>query len=410
MLRVVRGLIKIRTTEIDAFISNGSDIDFILNRSRVIPKDVMAENIKIWEANWQRELEGAYLYAELAKLARKQDVQKILSVMAADETRHAKIWEDLTHEAAPEISKPGIDLRIRLTLFLAHILGAEAVINLLISDEVSDIASYSDQANSSDDKPTYQTVLTDETTHARTLAALRNPESGAHAEPWHRGVNASGFVRDMVYGFNDGLTANFGLVMGVVGAAVNSKFILVTGFAGLLADALSMAASGFLASRSEQEVRDYHLSLEKAELEMMPAEEREEMVHFYMAKGLTREEALPVADRLMAKPDVALTQLAREELGIDPEANVNPLGEGLRTGLATALGAFIPLIPFMFLSGQAAIWTGITVAMVGHFAVGAGRAVFTGRPALRSGMEMFVVGMGVALATYLLGLLVGVRL
>jgi VIT1/CCC1 family predicted Fe2+/Mn2+ transporter/rubrerythrin len=385
-------------------------IDSIHQRSGVNPKRNMAEDIKIWEGNWQRELEGSYLYAELAKLARKPEVKQTLELMAADEMEHAHIWEEHMRKAAPQVSKPGIDLRVHLTLLLARILGAEAVINLLISDEVSDIASYSDQANASGDKPTYETVLKDETTHARTLAALKNPEGGQHAEPWHRGVNATGFVRDMVYGFNDGLTANFGLVMGVVGAAVNNKVILLTGFAGLLADALSMAASGFLASRSEQEVRDYHLSLEKAELEMMPKEEREEMVHFYMAKGLTREEAMPVADRLMQKPDVALTQLAREELGIDPEAQVNPLGEGLRTGIATGLGAIIPLIPFMFLSGQAAIWTGIAVAMIGHFAVGASRAVFTGRPALRSGMEMFVVGMGVALATYLLGLLIGVKL
>jgi VIT1/CCC1 family predicted Fe2+/Mn2+ transporter len=286
----------------------------------------------------------------------------------------------------------------------------ESVLGLLINDEVSDIASYTDQAAESGDKAMYQPVLKDETTHARTLVKLRNPDASSHAEPWHRGAAASGFVRDLVYGFNDGLTANFGLVMGVVGAAVNNRIILLTGFAGLLADALSMAASGFLASRSEEEVRQYHLALEKAELELMPQEEREELVGFFTSKGLTRQEASTVADRLMQKPDVALTQLAREELGIDPEAPAEPLMEGIRTGIATALGAVIPILPFLFLSGPVAIWTGIGVAMVAHFAVGASRAVFTGRPAIRSGFEMFVVGMGVAVATYLLGMLVGVKL
>ncbi|MDD5369252.1 MAG: VIT1/CCC1 transporter family protein [Anaerolineaceae bacterium] len=367
-------------------------------------------NVKDWQQNWQRELEGSYLYAELEKLAREPGLKKALGQMAEQETTHAKVWAELARQAVPGMQTPGIDLRIRLTLLMARWLGVESVLGLLINDEVSDIASYTDQATESGDKALYQPVLKDETTHARTLAKLRNPEASTQTEPWHRGASASGFVRDMVYGFNDGLTANFGLVMGVVGASVNNRIILLTGFAGLLADALSMAASGFLASRSEQEVRQFHLALEKAELELMPQEEREELVGFFTSKGLTRQEAATVADRLMQKPDVALTQLAREELGIDPEAIANPLMEGVRTGLATALGAVIPIIPFLFLSGPVAIWTGIGVAMLAHFAVGASRAIFTGRPAIRSGFEMFVVGMGVALATYLLGTLVGVKL
>jgi vacuolar iron transporter family protein len=192
--------------------------------------------------------------------------------------------------------------------------------------------------------------------------------------------------------------------MGVVGASVSSSLILLAGFAGLLADALSMAASGFLASRSEQEVRQYHLALEKAELELMPAEEREELAGYYASRGLSMKEAYTVADRLMANPETALVQLARGELGIDPEEKVDPLAEGVRTGVATALGAIIPLLPFLFMTGQSAVWTGIGVSMAAHFLVGASRAVFTGRPALRSGFEMFLVGMGVALTTYLLGL------
>lgn len=370
----------------------------------------METNLKFWEQNWQRELEGSYLYGELADLAKDPAIKRSMGIMAEQETHHASVWAERAKGAVPSIRQPSIDLRIRLTLLLARLLSVEAVLPLLINDEVSDIASYTDQAIETGEKGVYQPVLKDETSHARTLAKLKNPESSGRAEPWHHGVSASGVVRDMVYGFNDGLTANFGLVMGVVGAAVNSHVLLLTGFAGMLADALSMSASGFLASRSEEEVRQYHLTLEKAELELMPQEEREELIGFYTAKGLTREEAAQVADRLMQNPEIALTQLAREELGIDPEAAVNPLMEGIRTGIATALGAVIPLIPFFFLSGVAAIWTAIGIAMVAHFLVGASRAVFTGRPAIRSGFEMFVVGMGVALATYLLGLAVGVKL
>ncbi len=367
----------------------------------------MAENLKYWRANWQRELEGSFLYRELARLARTPQIRSALAEMGQQEEQHAAVWAERAHQANPNVRTPGIDLRIRLTLLLGRWLGAEAVIPLLINDEVSDIASYTDQAMKLGDKPTYQQVLQDETTHARTLVSLREPTRKRGPEPWHRGANASGFVRDMVYGFNDGLTANFGLVMGVFGASVSNQVLLLAGFAGLMADALSMAASGFLASRSEEEVRQYHLTLERAELELMPQEEREELIYFFTSKGLTQPEAASVADRLMQNPEAALTALARDELGIDPEAPVNPLREGIITGISTGLGAVIPLLPFLFIPGPAAIWAGVGISMLAHFLVGASRAIFTGRPAIRSGFEMFAVGMGVALVTYLLGLLIG---
>ena len=367
----------------------------------------MAVNLKYWRANWQREIEGAFLYRELARLARTPEIRDALAEMGKQEEHHAEVWAERSRQADPQAVTPGIDLRIRLTLLLGRWLGAEAVIPLLINDEVSDIASYTEQAMTLGDKPTYQKVLLDETTHARTLTSLREPARARGPEPWHRGASASGFVRDMVYGFNDGLTANFGLVMGVIGASVSNQVLLLAGFAGLTADALSMAASGYLASRSEEEVRQYHLTLERAELELMPQEEREELVYFFTAKGLTRGEASTVADRLMQNPEAALTALARDELGIDPEAPVNPLREGIITGISTGLGAIIPLIPFMIITGPAAIWTGVGISMLAHFLVGASRAIFTGRPAIRSGVEMFAVGMGVALVTFLLGLLIG---
>jgi VIT1/CCC1 family predicted Fe2+/Mn2+ transporter len=214
----------------------------------------------------------------------------------------------------------------------------------------------------------------------------------------------------VVYGFNDGLTANFGLVMGVLGAQVDNQVLLLAGFAGLLADALSMAASGFLAARSEQEVRQYHLALEQAELRLMPEEERRELATYFEQKGLTSQEAAVVAERVMQQPQTALTELAREELGIDPAASASPWQEGIVTGIATGLGAVIPIVPFLFLSGAVTVWTGIVISMAAHFLVGASRAIFTGRPAIRSGLEMFLVGMGVALVTYVLGQLLRVRL
>jgi VIT1/CCC1 family predicted Fe2+/Mn2+ transporter/rubrerythrin len=357
--------------------------------------------------NWQRELEGAYLYRRLSTLTRDPDLRAALAGMADQETQHAALWSERVRAVAPDARAPRPDLRIHLTAWLGRLLGAEATLGLLINDEVSDIATYSEQARGSDDLATYRRVLSDETSHARELATLRRSQEGV--EPWHRGAAAGGTLRDVVYGFNDGLTANFGLVMGVLGANLSTHLVLLAGFAGLLADSLSMASSGFLATRSEQEVRQHHLALERAELRWMPQEERQELVQHYLSLGLNQEEAARVADRLMQNPEAALTQLAREELGIDPQAPQDPLREGVVTGVATALGAVIPILPFLFLPSAAALWTGVALSMAAHFAVGASRAIFTGRPALRSGLEMFTVGMGVALIAYLLGLILGVR-
>ena len=305
---------------------------------------------KSWQANWQREIEGAYLYRRLADLARTPDMKKTLTKMADQEKDHAAMWAERIQGEKPDTRPPHPDLRIRMTAWIARWFGPEAVLGLLINDEAGDITTYANQAQRFEgEAEIYQRVLNDETAHARTLARLRNPESTEpSSEPWHRGVKAGGWLRNIVYGFNDGLTANFGLVMGVLGTSVSDKTVLLAGFAGLLADALSMAASGYLAARSEQQVRDHHLALERTELRFMPEEERQELAHYFEQKGLTANEAASAADRLMQDPQAALTELAREELGIDPNAEDSPLQEGLVTGLATGLGAVIPILPFLF--------------------------------------------------------------
>ena len=371
-------------------------------------KRIRQNDLNLWRENWRRELEGAYLYKVLAKRARRAETARALAEMGEQEEQHATLWAALCREAGAGERPPHRDLRVFIIAWLGRLFGAEAVLGLLVQDELSDIATYVDQAVASDDQERYKMVVGDETAHARSLQILRGGEARPDDEPWHRASGAGGILRQVVYGFNDGLTANFGLVMGVIGANVSDAVVLLAGLAGLLADALSMASSGYLASRSEDEVRQYHLKLERAEIEFMPSEERDELARLYQRKGLTAEEAGSVADRLMGNPGAALAQLARDELGIDPEPSGSPLQEGVVTGIATGLGAFIPLLPFLVVHGPEAIWIAVAISMLAHFAVGAGRAVFTGRRALRSGFDMFVVGMGVALVTYLIGLIFAV--
>jgi len=224
---------------------------------------------------------------------------------------------------------------------------------------------------------------------------------GVSGEPWHR-IASGGFLRNAVYGFNDGLTANFGLVMGVLGASVPHPIIIISGIAGLAADALSMGSSGFLAAKSEQEVYAHEIDVEREELRLMPDLEEAELTLLYRARGIDAEAASRVAGELMRDPDRALREKTQLELGIGTPT-MSPLREGWITGLATAFGAAIPVAPFLVFSGSVAIVTSIVISMLSHFAVGAARSIFTGRNAFRSGLDMFIVGMGIAILGYFVG-------
>jgi VIT1/CCC1 family predicted Fe2+/Mn2+ transporter len=365
-------------------------------------KQTPEEQKEAWRANWQREMEGAYLYRHLAESARSSKLEKALARMAEEEEEHADIWADRLKSEGLGDGQLSPGLRTRFIATMGRWIGPEAVLSLLINDEVNDIGVYSEQFQKFGQEEIYGDVVAGETGHANRLAALRNPQA-PEDEPWHRAANAGGLLREVVYGFNDGLTSNFGLVMGVVGSSIGNHAVIVSGFSGLIAASLSMAASGFLAANSQEEVRQHQLNLERTEVLLMPEKERGELIEFYMDKGLTKEEAATVADRLMEDPETALGELAREELGLDVEPSQSALEEGVVTGIATGLGAVIPLFPFLVFPGATAIWVGIGLAMVFHFLVGMGRAFFTGRPAFRSGAEMFAVGMGVAGVAFVLG-------
>jgi VIT1/CCC1 family predicted Fe2+/Mn2+ transporter len=239
--------------------------------------------------------------------------------------------------------------------------------------------------------------------HATTLAGL----TGASGEPWHR-TASGGLLRNVIYGFNDGLTANFGLVAGVFGASSTTSFepVIVAGVAGLIADALSMGSSGYLAAKSEQEVYAHEIAMEKDEIALMPEVERDELALLYEAKGMAPEHAAALGAQIMEDPRRMLDEHVREELKIGVP-DMTPFRQGWITGLATGVGAVIPVLPFFFTQTAAAAWVSLALAMLAHFLVGAARSVFTGRGVLRSGFDMFVVGLGVAVVGYFVGEWIG---
>ena len=223
----------------------------------------------------------------------------------------------------------------------------------------------------------------------------------------HKGYGG-GNLRAAVFGINDGLVSNTSLIMGVAGAAASAQTVLTTGVAGLLAGALSMAAGEYVSMRSQREMFEYQIGLERDELHEYPEEEAEELALIYQARGMDLEEARRVSRELVKHEATALDALAREELGLNPDDLGSPWGAALSSFIAFAIGAIVPLAPFLFgLTLGRAVSIAAAVAALALFGVGATLSLFTGRSALRGGLRMVLIGGGAGIATWLIGSALG---
>ena len=365
----------------------------------VMPEEPPREGTRLGRArlleHWQDEGDSAFLYQGLARRMKDGEGRATLERLAQDERAHQQVFASMLGE----VPRFAPSLRTRMLLFGSRMLGPRLVLALATNEEGAEVARFLHEARDGVDEPWVRRLARESAHHASVLARL----SGTSGDPWHH-VDSGGRLRNLVYGFNDGLTANFGLIAGMLGAAIQRDVVLLSGFSGLLASSLSMAASGYLASQSQREVDANEINTQRAELMLFPQREEDYLAGLYEEKGLTEGEARSAARRVMADPEVALRELAREKLKISEEADP-PLVEGATTGLATVFGALVPIVPFFFGGGAVAAWSAFALAMAMHFVVGAARSVFTGRPWLRSGFDMFVVGLGVAAFGYLLGYL-----
>ncbi len=364
-------------------------------------------DVHSFEHHWQDEADAAYLYRLLSAAEADPKKKDIYARLANVEDRHVVVWSDLLSQHGHPPPKFRPSGRARLLAAFGRWFGPGFLLPMLLEEEGREVKAYLDMHRETPPGapggPEALILARESAEHATTLGQI----AGKGGEPWHK-TGSGGFLRNVVYGFNDGLTANFGLVAGVIGASVANQHqaVVVAGLAGLIADALSMGSSGYLASKSEREVYEYEISMEKTEVELMPEIERDELAIIYEAKGMDRDSAHKLATQMMADPDQMLKEQVQEELKIG-EFTTSPLREGWVTGLATAFGAAIPVFPFLIWQGTTAIVISFTVAMLSHFLVGGARSVFTGRGVFRSGFDMFVVGVGVALVGYFVGGWVG---
>lgn len=353
-----------------------------------------------WDHHYADERDAAWLYRRLGEVDRDPHRRELFVKLADVEDHHTARWEELFRHAGRPVPEHTVSTRTRGLAWVAKTFGPRSVLPLILREEGREVRAYLGLARESSNSEMHQAavdIAADSATHARELSEIM----GRDGEPWHSG-GAGGLLRSVVYGFNDGLTANFGLVAGVIGANLDPRAVIVTGVAGALADALSMGSSGYLAAKSEAEVQAHQIALEWQELRLMPDLEQDELAVIYEAKGLTREMARDLAKAIMKDPAGALAAQVSEELNIHP-AELAPLKDGAVTGAATAFGAIIPILPFMLMPHGSAVWMSLAVSMAAHFGVGAARSLFTGRGIWVSGRDMFVVGFGVAALGYLIG-------
>ena len=359
-----------------------------------------SKTLKTWKHHLQDEVDAQFLYKVFETLEPDVNRKKILNELTAVEAEHVNRWQALLAANNVKYKLPRPTAKARLMAWCARRFGSGFFLAQMLNEEASEVKDYltlHKNSTRADAKEMALDLARESAMHTESLQEL----TGTSDEPWHK-TESGGMVGNIVYGFNDGLTANFGLVAGVIAATPDVSIILTTGIVGTVADALSMGASGYLAAKSEQEVYEHEIAVEREEIRLMPDIEETELALIYEARGVPKEQARALAQEIMQDPDRALKEKIQAELKIG-ETHTTPLREGWITGLATAIGAFIPAAPFLFNDGPLAIWLAFAFAMISHFAVGAARSLFTGRGLIRSGMDMFVVGLGVAGVGYLVG-------
>jgi VIT1/CCC1 family predicted Fe2+/Mn2+ transporter len=327
--------------------------------------------------SWREERQSAWLYRELAACEPDPRIAELFRALATAAERQAETWQP-TDGSRPSFAPSA---RARLAARLARLLGPQRVRPMLAALKVRGLSVY-------DSRPA--------TGHAM-------PTSVAQPERRHKGYGG-GNLRAAVFGVNDGLVSNTSLIMGVAGASAGAGGVITAGVAGLLAGALSMAAGEYISMRSQREMFEYQIGLERDELDEYPDEEAEELALIYAARGMDLEEARRITRELVKNPEAALDALAREELGLNPDDLGSPWGAALFSFLAFAAGAILPLVPFLLgLPLAQAISIAAVVAGIALFGVGAALSLFTGRRAIAGGLRMVLIGGGAGVVTWLIG-------
>jgi VIT1/CCC1 family predicted Fe2+/Mn2+ transporter len=336
--------------------------------------------------NWIEEKRSAYLYKIVADADPKQTHKKLFRDLSDMAEGQAQIWEQKLTAEDVKIPDYHPDWRTRFIARLIKIFGPGHLRLILGAMKVRGMSMYRQ----------------DKIEH-------HFPEVFGELEHRHSTIKNGSNIRAAVFGVNDGLLSNASLMLGVAGAHVNSSIILLSGIAGLLAGACSMGSGEYVSVRSQREMLEYQLKLEKHELDTYPEEEAAELALIYEARGLPREEAVKIANLLIQNPEKALDTLAREELGINPDEMASPWGAAISSFFSFMIGAVIPLLPFIFGDSEYNLYISIGLTAVALFIVGSLLSLFTQKNALWSGLRTLLIGIGAGTFTYIVGMMLGVK-
>jgi VIT1/CCC1 family predicted Fe2+/Mn2+ transporter len=338
--------------------------------------------------SWADEMRSVHLYRVIAAAERGTPRERLFASLAAEAENQAAIWARSARAAGGAVPASfAPDARTRIVERLVRRYGPRAMRPVLAAMKVRGLSVY---------------------THAQ--PGHPRPTSIADMKARHRNVGSGGNLRAAVFGVNDGLVSNASLILGVAGASSGSAVVLLSGVAGLLAGAFSMAAGEYVSVASQREMFEHQIGLERKELAQYPAEEAQELALIYAARGLAEDEAAALATATVADQERALDTLAREELGLNPDELGSPWGAAVSSFLSFAAGAFVPLAPFLVARGDQALLGAIALTGVALFAVGATISLFTGRSAAAQGARMLAIGAAAGAATYGIGRLLGVSL
>lgn len=355
----------------------------------------------------QNEIDTAFLYREMAKLADHPEIMSFYSAMAAIENRHiAKLYARIkADDANYTLQEPS--LRARIISFLGKRFGSNIILGTLSDTEKSMAIASIDQKRKNNEP-----IRGNETRHLNILKSMESftGEGLGKIEGRHRTVGGNA-LRAAVLGANDGLVSNLSLVMGVAGVTMEGNGVLVAGIAGLLAGAISMALGEWISVRSSQELYERQIELEFEEIENNPEEEKQELILLYRAKGFAEEEAKNAVEQLWSSSEKAQQVLVKEELGINPDE----LGGSAWVAASASfflfiMGAIIPVFPFFFTSGIHGVTFSAIISTVGLFGIGAAITLITGRSWVKSGIRQVIFGLVAALVTFGIGHLIGISI
>jgi VIT1/CCC1 family predicted Fe2+/Mn2+ transporter len=336
--------------------------------------------------SWYHEKESAWLYRAVAAAEPDPDCQALFLKLALAAEEQADCWQRANPGLVGQFTPA---LRARVVAGLLRRFQPRRLRPVLAAMKLRGLSMYSGPP-----APTSHAI----------------PTSAQEVGGRHNSVGGNN-LRAGVFGASDGLVSNAALVMGVAAAGASQETLLITGLAGLLAGALSMAAGEYVSVRSQREFYEYQISLERAELAEYPDAEAEELALIYNARGLDIEEARRVAKKLLSNPDHALEVLAREELGLNPDDLGSPTWAALSSFIAFAVGAMLPVIPFLSgMTGSRAIYTSAGVTAFALFGLGVTLSLFTGHNALRGGTRLMLIGGGAGVAAWAVGRLLGASL